>query len=136
MKIFFDTNVLVSAFATQGLCADLLRYVLVEQELVVGEFVLGELRRVLQERIGIPQETAQLIEGMLRDHSVVPKPREHLHLGLADGDDEWVVASAVAGGADILVTGDGGLTALKEPPIRILKPRGLWEVFHGQTRRH
>ena len=32
---------------------------------------------------------------------VVKAPAKHLRLGISDPDDEWVVASAVAGGADV-----------------------------------
>jgi len=32
VRVFFDTNVLVSAFATRGLSADLLRLVLTEHD--------------------------------------------------------------------------------------------------------
>ena len=35
MKVFFDTNVLIAAFATRGLCADLFAHVLLEHELIV-----------------------------------------------------------------------------------------------------
>jgi hypothetical protein len=34
VRVFFDTNVLVSAFLARGLCADLLRLVLTEHTLV------------------------------------------------------------------------------------------------------
>jgi hypothetical protein len=37
LKVFFDTNVLIAAFATRGLCADLVLHVLLEHELVVAE---------------------------------------------------------------------------------------------------
>ena len=47
MRVFLDTNVLVSAFATRGLCADVLRLILAEHTLVTGEVVLRELRRAL-----------------------------------------------------------------------------------------
>ena len=47
MKVFFDTNVLIAAFATRGLCSDLFVHVLLEHELIVGEVVLDELREKL-----------------------------------------------------------------------------------------
>ena len=34
VRVFLDTNVLVAAFATRGLCADVVRTVLAEHELV------------------------------------------------------------------------------------------------------
>ena len=54
MRVFLDTNVLVSAFATRGLCADVLRVVLAEHTFITSEIVLREVSRVLRTRIGMP----------------------------------------------------------------------------------
>ena len=53
MRVALDTNVLVAAFATRGLCADLVRVVLAEHELVFPPAVRTELRRVLAKKIGL-----------------------------------------------------------------------------------
>lgn len=129
MKVFLDTNVLVATFATRGLCADLLRHVLAEHELLIGESVLLELGQVLSRKIGVPPETRAEIESLLRSQTVVPCPRDHLALGLRDADDEWVVASAVAGRADALVTGDADIVAAKHVlPVAVYSPREFWEA--------
>jgi putative PIN family toxin of toxin-antitoxin system len=132
VRVFLDTNVLVSAFATRGLCADLLRDVLARHELVTGEVVLSELRRVLTQRIGVPAEVAEEIDRFLRGSQVVPRPAAHCGLGLRDPDDEWIVASTVAGGADLLVTGDAGiLAAAAAVPLPIWTPRESWRLLRG-----
>jgi putative PIN family toxin of toxin-antitoxin system len=131
VRVFFDTNVLVSAFASRGICADLLRHVLVEHDLVTGEIVLTELKRTLLKRIKVPPKVVAEVEDLLRDHEVVAKPRRHLDLGLRDPDDEWIVASAVAGKADALVTGDRDiLETTVHLPIRVYTPRQFWEQGH------
>jgi putative PIN family toxin of toxin-antitoxin system len=128
VRIFFDTNVLVSAFATRGLCADLFSHVLLEQELLVGEVVLVELQRALRDRIKLPRGLIDEIDDLLRDGVLVPRPKAHLNLGISDPDDEWIVASAVAGKADVLVTGDSSLLeAISRLPLPVVNPRGLWE---------
>ncbi|MBN1605337.1 MAG: putative toxin-antitoxin system toxin component, PIN family [Polyangiaceae bacterium] len=133
--MFFDTNVLVSAFATRGLCADLFSHVLLEHDLVVGECVLVELRRALRDRIKVPRRTIEEIDALLRDSPVVATPESHLHLGISDPDDEWIVAAAVAGRADVLVTGDSVLLgAAPRSPIAIVSPRGLWELLRQKDR--
>lgn len=132
MKVFFDTNVLVSAFATRGLCADLFAHVLLEHELIIGEVVLAELRAKLRQRIKLPKVTIDEIDALLRESTVVPKPKRRLNLNITDPDDEWVVASAVEGGADVLVTGDTAvLKVAPRAPLRIVNPRGLWDLLRG-----
>jgi predicted nucleic acid-binding protein len=59
--VFFDTNVLVSAFLARGLCADLLRLVLTEHILVTSEVVLAELRDVLSRKGRLPPQQINAI---------------------------------------------------------------------------
>lgn len=135
MRVFFDTNVLVSAFLARGLCADLLRLVLTEHTLVTSEVVLAELRdvlsRVLSRKGRLPAQQIEAIETFLREHPVAPSPVQTLELGLVDGDDEWVVASAVLAQAGLFVTGDKGVLACRKPPLPLVNPRGCWEQLRG-----
>ena len=75
MKVYLDTNVLVSALTARGLCADLVRVLLAEHELMTGEVNLAELRRVLVGRFGASAALASGVESQLRDQTVVAKPR-------------------------------------------------------------
>ena len=54
MRVFLDTNVLASALATRGLCAELFETVLVEHELVTSRELLLELKRILPAKFCIP----------------------------------------------------------------------------------
>jgi putative PIN family toxin of toxin-antitoxin system len=132
VKVFFDTNVVLAAFATRGLCADLFAHVLLEHELLVGEVVIGELRSKLRIKLKLRKEAIDEIESLLRDQVVVRTPTEHLSLNISDADDEWIVAEAMAGEADVLVTGDAALQKLaKRAPLPIVSPRGLWDLLRG-----
>jgi uncharacterized protein len=128
VKVFFDTNVLVSAFTTRGLSADLFRLVVAEHELLTGEVNLIELGRVLQARFKVPPGEIAFIEDQLRAHTIVARPTAPSDLPLRDADDAWVLASALAGGTEILVTGDKDLLSIAErTPLPILNPRGCWD---------
>lgn len=134
MKVFFDTNVLVSAFATRGISADLLRLVLAQHELLTGEVNLAELRRVLRERTRVPAAEIASLEEQLRAHTIVPKPEAPSSLRIRDPDDAWVLASAEAGGADLLVTGDQDLLSIAAAaPLPIVNPRQCWDRLRGRT---
>jgi putative PIN family toxin of toxin-antitoxin system len=132
VKIFFDTNVLVSAYTARGISSDFVRFVLAEHELLTGEVNLVELHRVLRERFHAPPSRIAAIEAELRAETIVPQPSSPSALPIRDPDDRWVLASAVAGGADLLVTGDQDLLEVAErSPIPIVDPRGCWERLRG-----
>jgi uncharacterized protein len=132
VRVYFDTNVVLAAFATRGLCADLFAHVLLEHELLVGEAVIRELRSKPRIKLKLSKNAIDEIEALLRDQTVVKTPAKHLSLGISDPDDEWIVAEALAGEADALVTGDAALQKLgKRAPLPIVTPRGLWELLRG-----
>ena len=130
MRVFLDTNVLVSAFATRGLCADLFRSVVAEHELVLGEVVLEEFRRVLTIRFRMSKEQVRQIEAYLRSHEIVPKPAERDPIKVRDEADRWVLASAHNARVDVLVTGDSDLLSVADQArVRIGNPREFWEML-------
>ena len=132
MRVFLDTNVLVSAFATRGLCADIVRHVLAEHELVTGEVVIAEVRRVLRQCIKLPWAVVAEVERLLRDQIVVPKPAKPHRLPIRDTDDHWVLATALARNADVLVTVDSDLLDIAaRAPLAIVSSRGFWNVAKG-----
>ncbi|ARA94060.1 putative toxin-antitoxin system toxin component, PIN family [Rhodothermaceae bacterium RA] len=131
MRIFIDTNVLVSGFATRGLSADVVRLVLAEHDLVTGEGVLAELRRVLRDKMKVPAPRIEAVEALLRRYPVVPVPTTLPGVPIRDADDLLVLASAIAAGAEVLVTGDRDLLDVRDavPAPRIITPRELWELL-------
>ena len=130
MRVFLDTNVLVSALATRGVCADVLRVVLAEHTLVTSEVVLRELTRALRTRIKLSARAVDEIERFLREHEVVPRPSAPSPLRIRDADDRWVLASAVDARADLLVTGDRDLLdAAADAPVKIVDPRAFWDLM-------
>jgi uncharacterized protein len=136
VRVFPDTNVLASALGTRGLCADVLRLILGEHELVTGEVVIEELRSVLRRKFRVSADTVNDIESFLRGYHVEPKPRELPNLKLGDHNDLVVVGSALNLKAEILVTGDQEMLELEEKPkaLRILSPRGFWNLAAGKEK--
>ena len=137
MRVCLDTNVLVSAVATRGLCADLLQVVLADHRLVLGETVLAELQRVLRRKLHVPTTTIQELDTFLRRHADVVPDAAPLHVLLRDDSDLPVLAEAVAAAADVLVTGDADLLiAANKSPVASLAPRAFWELLRrGATAR-
>lgn len=136
MKVFLDTNVLISAFATRGLCADVLQVILAEHKMVLGETVITELTRVLQQKLGLAPETAQEAVAFLRDEATIVRDAPPVQVEIRDKTDVPILSEAVAAGAAVLVTGDRDLLEIfSEAPLPILSPRDFWESLRSKPNR-
>ena len=130
MKVFLDTNVLASAAATRGLCADVLREVFACHELVVSKHVLDELERVLRAKFGIGPELIADVISLLQQDTILAVPDGMPEVELRDKDDLPILAAAIAGEAEVLVTGDKELLGLgRFGSLKILSPRQFWEML-------
>jgi putative PIN family toxin of toxin-antitoxin system len=134
MKVFLDTNVLVSATATRGLCADVLRAVLTSHQLGVSEPLFTELERVLLKKFGVPGNlVAELLETLKQD-AHYSSPTSLPNIEIRDKDDVPILSSAVNGEADIFVTGDEELLKLGEvEKLEIISPRIFWERLKAES---
>ena len=131
MRVALDTNVLVSAIGTRGLCADLLRIVIRDHDLIVGEQVLAELRRNLTRKWRLAVEVVDEYDAFLRREAAAIPDAAPITLAKVEAADAQVLGDAVAGAADALVTGDRALLALgARAPLAILSPRQFWEQVH------
>jgi putative PIN family toxin of toxin-antitoxin system len=136
VRVFLDTNVLVAAFATRGLCADLLRTVLAEHELLSSATVCEELTRTLVGKIRVPEATVREIAAFLRASASFPAtPGDPPPVTVRDPDDAVILSEALVLRADVLVTGDRDLLEAGEVSgIRILDPRGFWQLVRGEPK--
>lgn len=131
MRVVLDTNVLVAAAVSRGLCAELLARVILEHQWLVTAGIRGELERVLHEKF--PQHevaAASFLEVLDLEAEVLPQPDRPDSTPAIDPVDLPHLAAAVAGGAEIFVTGDRELLALESfdgMPIRA--PRAAWPLL-------
>ena len=133
MKVFVDANVLVSAAATRGLCADVLREILASHELVVSPQVLDEVKRVLRAKFGADPELVAEYVGFLEQDAIISLPGKLPDVVLRDKDDLPVLAAAISSRARLLVTGDNELLDLAEvEEVKIVSPRRFWEKLRSR----
>ena len=131
MRVFLDTNVLVAAFVTHGLCEDIFRVTLAEHEMVLSETVLAEFERVLVHKLHFPPLRAKTLSSFLQRQAEVVKPAKPAVWPIRDPDDRWVLSAAIEGAADFLVTGDRDLLEVAaEVTVPIVSPRAFWEQLH------
>lgn len=113
MRIVLDTNVIVSGFISpQGPPARLLSAWLEgEFILVTSNFQLNELARVLTyDRLRArfePGQTEDFVRNISARSDVIGDSLPEIHLS-SDPDDNRILATAVAGKANLVVSGDKG----------------------------
>jgi len=133
MRVLLDTNVLVSAVATRGLCADVFRAVLAAHELVTCAKVLQEVRRILSMKFRVPEPLIAEYLELIGQDAIVAESEDLPDLPIQDRDDAAIVAAAIGAGAQVLVTGDRDLQSLKNiGELRIISPRAFWEELTGK----
>lgn len=128
MRVFLDTNVLASALATRGLCADVLREVINADELIISEPLLVELRRTLARKFFVPERLIDEMIAFLRQDTIRAPAGDLVDIKIKDKDDIIILSCAIHAKAEVFVTGDKELLSLgKIGRMHILSPRGFWE---------
>lgn len=136
MRVFLDTNVLASAAATRGLCADVLREALASHELLTSAQVLSELERVSGTQFGVAQELIDDFLALMRQDTVLARPGQLPTVEIRDQDDLPILSAAISAGAAVFVTGDRELLDIGRIGIlTILSPRQFWEKLKAQPQR-
>ncbi|HSW01780.1 MAG TPA: putative toxin-antitoxin system toxin component, PIN family [Sedimentisphaerales bacterium] len=132
MKVVLDSNVVVAAFASRGLCESVFEICLSEHEIVSCVDLVDEIARGLREKIGLPAQVVAGIRTMLAEHSIMLDPVALASNGCRDPDDVKVLGLAAAARADCIVTGDRDLLILERwQGIAILSPRSFAELIRS-----
>jgi len=131
LRVLLDTNVLVAAFGTRGLCADLLReMILMRHDLLTCLEVEEELERVLRTKLGTPPEVAGEALHVLRQSATRISSSPLRRLALRHSADVAIVSAAINGGAEALVTGDREILELRSVEgLLMLSPRAFWDTL-------
>lgn len=128
-----DTNVLVSfAIFRSPTIRSVVEDAALRNELVIPTFVLDELRDVITRKWPARLTAVnRFIDAVPHQVVETPKGASDNPYGIRDPNDAPVIASAIAGGVDVLVTGDRDFEDLPlERPV-IVTPSQYVERFLG-----
>jgi putative PIN family toxin of toxin-antitoxin system len=121
--VVLDTNVFVAAMVAKGLCHEVVVRGLGSCTVATSQPLLNELEHTLRAKFTLgPAGLAFLDQLRLRVRIVAPTPLSSRVS--RDADDDRVLATAVAAGAAVIVTGDQDLLVIgRYNDIEIVSPR-------------
>jgi uncharacterized protein len=132
VRILFDTNVLFAAFTARGFCEELLEETIDLCTIIWSRPLRDELLQALR-RKGLLNRTVLNAINAFAGLCQMVNPMPLRKRICRDPDDDIVLATALTGRADLIVTGDNDLLILKTlRTIRILSPRQVLELLHGK----
>ena len=127
MRIVFDTNAIVAGVVADGLCREVVETHLPAHTPVVSRLLWDELVEKLRSKFDLEAEELPLL-ALYRRHAAWVEAPALPRAVCRDPDDDWVLATAVAGQADLIVTGDPDLLVLgTHEGVVILTPRQFLE---------
>jgi putative PIN family toxin of toxin-antitoxin system len=113
MRVVIDTNVVISSLFWGGAPRRVVDLAAGGHfQALTSPELLAELEAVLAESFGIPQEKLDLVLRDILSYAEVVTVLEEPQIPVRDLSDTKVLACAIAGHADCIVTGDHDLLAL------------------------
>lgn len=123
MRAVFDTNVVVAGIAAEGLCREILEIHVPEHTAILSQVLWDELVVTLRRNFGLTPDDLPIL-ALYRQHAAWCEPAKLAEAVCRDPDDDWVLATALAGAADAIVRGDADLPTLdNDSGIEMLSPR-------------
>lgn len=135
MRVVIDTNVLIAAFIAHGVCNELLEHCVINHEVVLSVFILNEFREKLVGKFNFSSDEANEAVCLLKSRCslagtpTLPSPVSR------DPDDDNIIATAVAGICECIITGDKDLLDLgKVGDVLIVSPGKFWQIEQNEAR--
>lgn len=123
MRAVFDTNVVIAGLVAQGLCHEILALHVPRHRPLLSRPLWDELIEKLREKFDLTPTELPLL-ALYRKLAEWVEPEAFPEPVCRDPDDDWVLATAIAGQAEVIVTGDPDLLDLDPyQGIRIRTPR-------------
>jgi putative PIN family toxin of toxin-antitoxin system len=126
-RVLLDTNVIVSALLFPGSTPDrVLRLVLDEHDLVLTDWIIGELREVVLRK---RPDLLPALEDLLTRIDPEIAPPGTSSVSVADPADQPILDAAVSAEVDVLVSGDKHFLSLALDRPSIVTARAFLDGF-------
>ena len=129
MRLVIDTNVLIAAFISHGVCNELLEHCVLNHDVVLSKFILDELKDKLTNKFKFTNRDASAVVNLLKSRCSVVATQSLPSPVSRDPDDDNIIATAISGTCDCIITGDKDLLDLKKTgDVVIVSPSQFWQI--------
>lgn len=129
MRILYDTNVLIATLSRRESILQFKRIVQGQVIHTSSPFILAEVEAVLVEKMKVTKQKAKAATRLLARQSIIVRPKT-IEKVCRDPFDDYIVAAAVAGKVEYLVTADQDLLVLgKYKNVVIITPRDFQGIL-------
>ena len=130
MRILYDTNVLVAMLSRRESILAFKRQLEDGAVHVSSPFILAEAEAVLVKKLKITKQKAKATVRLLERQSVIVHPKK-IEKVCRDPFDDYVLAAAVSGKVDYIITADKDLLVLeKHRKVAIISPKDFAAINH------
>ena len=129
MRLVLDTNVLIAAFISHGVCNEVLEHCVLNHDVILSEFILGELKEKLVAKFKFTTREANAVANLLKSRCSVVRTQTLPSPVSRDPDDDNIIATAISGSCNCIITGDKDLLDLKKTgDVLIVSPAHFWKI--------
>jgi len=133
MKVILDSNVIVAAFSSRGLCQSLFELCLDRFDIIVSDHILSEIFKILHKKFKMPREKVEAIIDYLNEFCECVDYKKLENAVCRDKDDDEILALGQCIRVDYIITGGQDLLVLKSfNSIPIVQPREFWNIARKQ----
>lgn len=133
MKVVLDTNIIISSYATRGLCHSVFESCLDRFEIVISPALIEEIRTDLEKKLKLPKIIIKEVLDYLCEHATSLETKKLLSGACRDPEDDHILDLADSSKSKFLITGDEDLLILKKyGRTQIVTPRQVWQLLKKQ----
>jgi putative PIN family toxin of toxin-antitoxin system len=130
MKVVFDTNVLIAAVISRGLCFEIFEHAIKNHEVYYSNYIKTEVAEKLQTKFKFSKtECSEAIDLLFERLNICQPERYESESLVPDADDIEVIGTAISSKCTHLITGDKALQKLIEiEGVKIVSPSDFWKT--------
>lgn len=138
MKIFFDTNVIISAFITHGSAAEVFEHCIINHNVFTSSFIMEEFQEKLQSEFEYNKDEITDATNFIKNNFTIITNHKRLTEKLCkDKDDDNILAAALVAKVNCIITGDQELLLLRKyKNIYIISPKDFWKFELSFIKNH